>query len=114
MDRFRGRYIVTPTGGVVPEFPEPYVDEHIDPLRFRSQDTPLQGPTQVAELLLVDIRQAKMIPPGSQLYEICQGLSEHGACGVIASTLVIDLLEACTVDRKFLLDRKNWPLVVLE
>ncbi len=69
------------------------------------------GPTSLGEWLMVDVRVAKLVPAGSRLYEICQALGERGVCGVIESTLVIDLLEAPSGDRRYLLDEKNWPCV---
>jgi hypothetical protein len=68
------------------------------------------GPTRVFEWLLIDIRIAKTVPPGSRLYTICQSLCERGgSCGVVEATLVIDLQEVPAVDRAFLLNMKNWP-----
>lgn len=68
------------------------------------------GPTRVFEWLLVDIRVAKAVAPGSRLFAICQSLCERGgACGVVEATLVIDLQEMSSDDRAFLLDMRNWP-----
>ncbi len=68
-----------------------------------------QGPTYVGEWLMVDVRIAKKIAPDSRLYRVCQDLSERGACGVVESTLVIDVLEATSDDRRFILAESNWP-----
>ncbi len=72
-------------------------------------DRPPVGPTRLGEWLMVDVRAAKRVAPGTRLYEICQALGERGACGVVESTLIIDLLEAKTEDRRYLLNSENWP-----
>lgn len=71
-------------------------------------DAPM-GPTRLGEWLMVDIRVAKAVEHGTRLFEVCEELSLRNACGVIASTLVVDLLEAKASDRRFLLDKTNWP-----
>lgn len=86
------------------------LDRPADPqVRKSDQPSPVLGPTQLFDWLMVDVRIAKKISSESRLYEICQSLGERGACGVIESTLVIDLLEIKAEDRRFLLDKDNWP-----
>lgn len=70
---------------------------------------PVQGPTIIGEWLMVDMRLAKKVVPGTRLYRVCQDLSERGACGVVESTFVINVLEATSDDRRFLLASSNWP-----
>jgi hypothetical protein len=69
------------------------------------------GPTRVGEWLMVDIRMAKKLEPGTRTYDICQALSakQPSACGIVDNTLVIDLLEAKSDDRRFLLCPTSWP-----
>lgn len=67
------------------------------------------GPTRVGELLLVDVRVARLVDPSSRLWRICSGLGAQGACGVVEATLVVDLLAADQGDREYLLDFGNWP-----
>lgn len=67
------------------------------------------GPTRLGEWLMVDVRVARGIDQASRLWEICARLGEKGACGVVASTLVVDLLDATVADRAYLLDTRNWP-----
>ncbi len=61
------------------------------------------GPTRVGEWLMVDVRVAKAIAPDSRLFAICRDLVTRGHCGIVEATLVIDLLEMSTDDRRYLL-----------
>jgi hypothetical protein len=73
------------------------------------------GPTRLFEWLLVDIRICNAVAnereQRARLYAICQELSERvpTACGVIDTTIVIDLTAASKDDRAYLLDLTNWP-----
>ena len=75
------------------------------------EPVPVMGPTRVGEWLMVDVRVAKAVRPGSRLFKICGDLAVRGHCGVVesTSTLVIDLLEVSPGDGPFLLNRANWP-----
>lgn len=97
-------------GDVVPALvaPEGVTPVELYAPQVRTPEAPVIGPTHVGEWLMVDVRVAKSVAPGSDLYEICQALGERGACGVIESTLVIDLLEASVGARRVLLDNVNW------
>lgn len=100
----RGRFVFNERGDVVSALAPPVgvgADE-------RSPGP--MGPTRVFEWLLVDIRIAKLVPPGTRLFTICQNLCERGGvCGVVEATLVVDLQAVPAGDREFLLDMKNWP-----
>ena len=110
----RGRFVVDAKGAVrqttddglpIPEGVTvlPTIPTVVEPV-------PVMGPTRVGEWLMVDIRVAKAVQPGSRIFKICQDVSERGHCGVVESTLVIDLLEVRPdEDRRFLLTRLNWP-----
>jgi len=110
----RGRYVANDKGEVVQEsglaLPEHVVDAPAQPSGVLADPPPVMGPSRVGELLMVDIRVAKAVPPGSRLYAICQSLSERNYAGKVESTLVIDLLEVGAEDRRFLLNRANWPV----
>lgn len=113
----RGRFVANERGDFVPVFSLEPPDgvERVPKALIRPRvviDAPAKpiGPTRIFEWLLVDIRVAKAVSPGSRLYTICQGLCEGGgACGVVEATLVIDLQEVSQSDRAFLLDMRNWP-----
>jgi len=118
----RGKFILNDKGEVVPapdlELPygvvsEPEVELH-RPVIVESSPVPVVGPTRIGELLLVDIRVAKNVVPRTRLHDICVGLSDRKACGVIESTLVIDLQEASADDARFLLNKNNWPRVDMD
>lgn len=94
-------------GDVVPVLVPPAGVELYSPTIHRPAP-PVIGTTRLFDWLMVDVRVAKNVTVGSRLYEICQGLSERGACGVIESTLIIDLLEMKSEDRRFLLTKDNW------
>lgn len=106
----KGRFIVKPDGSVVPEssikLPDPIKLLLPAPIVAAS---PVMGRTRVGEYLMIDIRIAKAIPKGSKLFKICQKLARAKACGVVESTLVIDLLRAHDADGRFLLCPTNWP-----
>jgi hypothetical protein len=119
----KGRFIVRSDGTVVPApesrivVPNPAI---LSPgarvvrcgketLVFPAVVTPTLGPTRVGEYLMVDIRTAKAIPGGTRLHKICSRLSRSKGCGVVESTLVIDLLVASRDERRFLLCPTNWP-----
>jgi hypothetical protein len=70
-----------------------------------------QGPTRLGEWLMVDVRVARAVPPGSRLWGVCAELGSRGACGVIESTLVVDVLEAAAGDRGLILDPSSWPVL---
>lgn len=98
----KGRFIVKADGTVVPEVtvPSPAI---VLP------DAPIMGPSRIGEFLMVDIRTAKAIAHGTKLHKICSRLSRQKGCGVVESTLVIDLLVASRDERRFLLCPTNWP-----
>jgi len=114
MDRApRGKFIVNSKGDVVPALvaPDGVAVELYSP-QVCEPPAHVLGPTYLGEWLMVDVRVAKKVASGTRLYEICQSLGERGVCGVVESTLIIDLLEAKTDDRRFLLDKDNWPKVL--
>jgi hypothetical protein len=115
MDRGpRGKFVVNSKGDVVPALvaPDGTTGEiEIYSPRICELPLPMIGPTSLGEWLMVDVRVAKRVASGTKLYEICQSLGERGVCGVVESTLIIDLLEAKAEDRRFLLDKDNWPRV---
>jgi hypothetical protein len=112
--RIRGKYIVDSDGNVVPRLdtPDGVITPPVVPAVVIPPTEPM-GPTRIGELLLVDMRVAKTVADDTKryenLYNICTDLTERGACGVIESTLVIDILEANDADRRFLLTPQNWP-----
>lgn len=101
----KGRYVVKPDGTVVPEITLPSAVEIYTPANM----PPIIGSTRIGEYLMIDIRVAQLIPKGSKLFKICEKLSRAKACGVVESTLVIDLLDASAPERRFLLCPTNWP-----
>lgn len=109
----RGRYVVNAKGEVAPEgalaLPDGVTSAPALPSGILVAPPGPMGPTRVGEWLMVDIRVAKSVPAGTRLYKICQDLGERGFCGLVESTLVIDILEASAEDRPFLLNRLNWP-----
>jgi hypothetical protein len=111
----RGRFIVNAKGEVVQagglEVPEGVAAPPGAPAGISADPAPVMGPTRVGEWLMVDVRVAKSVLPGTRLFKICQDLGERGYCGIIGDTftVVIDLLEARREDRHFLLNRANWP-----
>lgn len=120
----KGRFIVKSDGTVVPE-PDITIPSSAialpstnvvivrcgkESLSFpRIIDGPVLGPSRVGEYLMVDIRTAKAIPKTGRLNKICSRLARAKGCGVIESTLVIDLLVANSEERRFLLCPTNWP-----
>jgi len=109
----RGKYVVDNAGNVVPAEHLAMPEGVVSPPHLTAPPAGPMGPTRVGELLLVDMRIAKVVADDSKrygaLYDICTDLTERGACGVVESTLVIDLLEATNDDRLFLLTPQNWP-----
>lgn len=68
------------------------------------------GPSRVGELLLVDVRVARLVPRESRLWGIFEPLVQVDSCEVVGKTLVIDLLSVRKrEDREYILDVKNWP-----
>ena len=67
------------------------------------------GPTRIGELLLVDVRSARRVPPDSRLAEVCRRLFRTGACEIVEATLVIDILEVPVGDRGLVADPSSWP-----
>lgn len=76
---------------------------------YRPATPEVIGPTRLYEWLMVDLRVAKLVEPGTPLHVICQELGLAGSCGVVASTLVIDLAAASPRERALLLDQASWP-----
>lgn len=107
LERF-GQYKVDPKTGEVKKVVKEAPDWTEKVYRPASE---VVGPTLIGEWLMVDLRVAKAVPVGSRLWEICQALGERSACGVVGSTLVVDVVEAKQEDRVYLLDRGNWPRV---
>lgn len=103
----KGRYVVKADGTVVPEvvaaLPTPAsIPTIVTP-------PPVMGRSLVGEYLMVDIRVAKRVTHGSKLHKICTRLSRVQGCGVVESTLIIDLLKATDDEGRFLMCPTNWP-----
>lgn len=104
----RGRFVSNADGEVVQVGPVALPDA-LGALPAVDQ-APVMGPTRVGEWLMVDVRVAKAVEPGTRIFKICQDVAEREHCGVIGATLVVDLLEVRSEeDRHFLLNRANWP-----
>lgn len=110
MARPHGRYTVNSKGEVVP-MPELTPPAELYSPVLVAEPSVAMGPTRCGEWLMIDIRLAKQVPTTSRVYEICQELSSRSepACGVIESTLIVDLLEMTSEDRAVLLNPNSWP-----
>lgn len=107
-DRRRVPATFTPAGIYVPPPPDGVVTVPEVPGVIDTPDEHINGHTRLGEYLMVDVRIAKVVQPGSRLERVCQALAERGACGVIEHTLVVDLMEASPEDRALLLDPHNF------